>query len=138
VDFLKGLVKFEKSIENSIFYRWLFQCPKGFTQILTRACYYDTLKATIPLIHCLINSRTSECYSSNILLEIESIIRKALRDQEHKLNPEIFTCDFEQSLLRSIKDVFPNCTIHGCLVHFLRCNIGNLKKFASDLNRETI
>lgn len=112
---------------KQVFLDGYFKVPSPFVQLVTLAGYYDFIKCTVPIIHCLVNSRSSEAYD-HILCESEHILREIICDKTIILKPEILTIDFEQALLKSVKHNFPESKIHGCLVHYIRALLTNLKK----------
>jgi len=89
---------------------------------------------TFPIIHCLMNSKSSDAYRK-VLLEIEAIIKDTFEDQNLKFDARVITTDFELALINISKWFWPKSDHLGCFVHFLRCQINNLKKLGFFLQR---
>lgn len=62
----------------------------------------------VPLVYILTTNATKRTYV-RILMK--------LLEFEPMLEPKRMMCDFEQAFISAIKDVFPQCSIAGCLFH---------------------
>jgi hypothetical protein len=82
-----------------------------FFQLYT--IYGTCMNYTFPLIHCWA-TRKNETFYRRLLN------RLILHAQELNLlfNPQFIISEFELAFINATKDVFPNSTINGCLLHF--------------------
>ena len=47
----------------------------------------------------------------------------------YNFNPKILTCDFDLSLRKAIKKIYPDIKFFGCYYHFIRAIRKNLLKY---------
>jgi len=117
---------------DQIFIDGYHKVPKGFSQLITimGSAFTDRNRKeriTYPIVHVLMNSKSSEAYVK-MFLEIECIIKDVFEDRFMVFEAPIVTTDFELGLINASKWFFPKSSHLGCFVHFIRCQITNLKK----------
>ncbi len=99
--------------------------PKGFYQILNIIGYLSNTGISFPLMAIPMTSKTFEIY-----YDIFASIKKLLKDRiknKHLKNIRIVT-DFEESLRKSIKLIFPECILDSCYFHYTKILWGKAKE----------
>lgn len=78
------------------------------------------LLQVIPLVHALMESRTAQAYRDLLTF---------LRNFAPNLNPDYIMSDFELAELQSLNEVFPRARLSGCLWHYTRAVVRNVRSF---------
>jgi hypothetical protein len=81
-------------------------CPRPFEQVMNIMCNYKGV--ILPVFHVMMTSKSTALYEQ-IFLRLRA---------QFQLKPSTFNTDFEAALTKAIKEVFPDCSIHGCFFHF--------------------
>jgi hypothetical protein len=105
--------------------------PKNFYQVLNMLGYEEETNFTMPIAHVLMTNKSYLSYKK-IFREIKDLIKQYNIDIS--FDRIIFKCDFEKSLLKSIREEFEKVKICGCFFHFIKSlwkkarNLGLTKK----------
>ena len=78
--------------------------------MFTVHCIID--KTVIPLVYALLPNKRQETYTK---------VFRQLKQIKPALSPVSVLSDFEQAIINSIKDCFPDTRIRGCFFHFSQC-----------------
>ncbi|XP_071173818.1 uncharacterized protein [Mytilus edulis] len=85
-------------------------CPKFFKQLYTIHGYNKG--NYVPLVFCLLPGKSEEIY-----VNCFSSIVKLCSDQGHTLQPKAVHVDFEERVMKVMKDFFPSIEIKCCRFH---------------------
>lgn len=105
--------------------------PKNFYQVLNMLGYEEETNFTMPIAHVLMTNKSYLSYKK-IFREIKDLIKQYNIDIS--FDRIIFKCDFQKSLLKSIREEFEKVKICGCFFHFIKSlwkkarNLGLTKK----------
>ena len=91
-------------------------CPSPFAQLYSIHTYSSVLNGTLPLLYTLLPNKTKNVYTLFL-----NELRTAAINNDLVLNPKYVTVDFEQAVIRSLKNVFPNTLVKGCNFHYNQC-----------------
>jgi hypothetical protein len=89
----------------------------------------------IPYIYALLPNKNQEIYR-----RLFRLLQDKAAENNLIFNPRNFQIDFEFPVVQSLRVIFPNAAVHGCLFHFTQCiwrkvqNLGLTKLFRD--NRE--
>ena len=110
-------------------------CPKTFYQILNITAFCEDINGNIPIFMIPMSGKNEFIYN-----KVLSDVKEILSENNISLNeiPKNIMCDFEASLIKSVKNNFPNSKIDGCYFHFVKllwskaksyhlCNKKNMK-----------
>ena len=88
-----------------------------------------------PVLFALINCKNSIGYT-----KLFSLIKLIINNEEIEWKPQMITIDFEDSLKKSLKSVFPDSSQIGCLFHYRQAIFRKAKEiglFTQDLKEKT-
>ncbi|RWS22729.1 uncharacterized protein B4U80_09036 [Leptotrombidium deliense] len=88
--------------------------PKLFKQLYTFHAKYD--KQMIPLVYCLLPSKSAATY-----MRLLNLLRDWISSFGFTLSPKEIMVDYEQAMITTIRRVFPNTRVRGCLFHYTQC-----------------
>ena len=91
--------------------------PKNFYQVLNILAYNDNTKFIAPVCFILMTNKSYNSYIK-IFQEIKFLLENY--DLPWKYNDVKFMCDFEKSLMNSLKKEFKNSKINGCYFHYIK------------------
>ena len=110
-------------------------CPRGYYQILNITSFIDEINGNIPIFMIPISGKSEFIYNK-VFFDIKEI----LSENNISLNDiaKNIMCDFEPSLIKSVKKNFTNSKVDGCYFHFVKlmwskakslglCNRNNIK-----------
>ena len=76
-----------------------------------------------PLVHVLVNSKTTESY--NLLFRnLSDVVKK----KDLEIRPTSVSFDFELGMLASLRQNFENILIFGCYFHFTQAVYGKVQE----------
>ncbi len=131
-----GTVMFLKKLCNAdyVYMDGTFKVvPSLFLQLYTLHGLHNG--EMIPYIYALLPNKNQEIYR-----RLFRLLQDKAAENNLIFNPQNFQIDFESSVVQSLRVIFPNAAIHGCLFHFTQCiwrkvqNLGLSKLFKE--NRE--
>ncbi len=70
------------------------------------------VKRTIPAAWIFMKRRGTKDY-----IEVFQALIDAAKDLGYVISPSTFMMDFEQATKKAIENLFPRCTVKGCLFH---------------------
>ena len=91
--------------------------PKNFYQVLNILAYNDNTKFIALVCFILMTNKSYNSYIK-IFQEIKFLLENY--DLPWKYNDAKFMCDFEKSLMNSLKKEFKNSKINGCYFHYIK------------------
>lgn len=86
------------------------ECPPEFTQTLVLMAYLNAPKMYVPVFYVLMQSKKEAAYTM--------ALQHMMAACGGEIKPSTFTCDYETSILNSIKTVFPKAVLIPCLFHW--------------------
>lgn len=99
-----------------------FKVPRGFRQLWNIMIFCEDTSTYVSVAHFLMKSKSL----SNYVLALGEW-QSMLKQQEAKLEPLCFTCDFELAEMRAVQKVF-KCDIVGDSFHFSKALLKKIKK----------
>lgn len=106
-DFFKKMCSTDTSYGDGIFY----SVPKQFYQLCSLHGFYK--EEMIPFIYILLPDKKERTY-----LKMFCLIQDKAMEINLIFSPQNFHLDFEKTVHQTIKNLFPNCNINGCLFHY--------------------
>ncbi|CAI2384381.1 unnamed protein product [Moneuplotes crassus] len=95
-----------------IFFDGTFKCcPKIWSQLFNICVFHRGKNLYIPVVHVLMQTEKYEGYKT-VFKWFQNIFN---------LRPKFVTCDFELSLIRCMKETYPDAMIVPCFFHFAKC-----------------
>lgn len=99
---------------ETVFMDGTFQIsPEMFLQLYT--LHVMRMGTMVPLCFCLLHAKNSTTYR-----RMFQLIQTACRRYGLEFQPSVFAIDFENSVITTISQLFPQARIRGCLFHFTR------------------
>ena len=101
--------------------------PILFEQLWIVRARFDA--ANLPICYALLQDKTPESYGAVLAF---------LHLRCPLLNPSTFILDFEVAEHIAVRNVFPRCTIRGCLFHFCQCQLRRFRNMAGFCDDPTL
>jgi hypothetical protein len=100
-----------------------FRCvPKPYYQCLIIMVYDHASNLYLPVFYVLTTKKNQWSYWY--------VLNEIIISCQTKLSPAIIHCDFEKSLINSIKEQFPDVVVAGCLFHFKQALLKKMMKLS--------
>ena len=117
------LKKLEKA--NQIFIDSTFKCcPKNYYQLFNIVINIGEGRFIFPIMHVLMTHKSA--YSYKVIFKYLNELIETMKINFNFNEAHIMT-DFEHSLRKVIKDIYPKCYLEGCYFHYSKASGISLK-----------